>query len=375
MGDQKYRIAVLLPFAENFSNDKAGAISLFCFDLSSISRYCSSLTFYGKELTSSPPQLQYRGLKPRFKAINGRNIGLASAFYHSVKHNPPDLIEIHNRPQVFFYLKRKLPKTPISLFLHNDAALMKPTRSPQARKKLLDRAAAVYCVSDYIRQRFLENTCVDKNTARSKLHVLYNGIGRQFDSRPEKENLILYAGRIVEEKGALEFAEACSLVLPDFPDWKAVMIGAQRHGQTGRLSEFEARVQEYLRPLGPQAEFLGHRPYVDVLQFFQRAAIVAVPSKWNEPLGRTAIEALASGSALVSSANGGLAEINNGCGMLLQTVNKDSLAYALNKLLSDNGMRETMQQKCWDAFFQFEQKQVAAILDEHRQALLMPKDP
>ncbi|WP_431065149.1 glycosyltransferase family 4 protein [Methylotuvimicrobium sp.] len=374
MSDQKYRIAVLLPFAENFSNDKAGAISLFCFDLSSFSRYRSSLIFYGKELNSSPPQHQYRGLKPRFRTIKGRNIGLASAFYHSVKHNPPDLIEIHNRPQVFFYLKRKLPKIPISLFLHNDATLMKPTRSPQARKKLLDMAAAIYCVSDYIRQRFLENTDVDKESARSKLHVLYNGIGRLSDSLTDKQNLILYAGRIVEEKGALEFAEASALVLPDYPDWKAVMIGSQRHGQTGRLSEFEARVQECLRPLGPQAEFLGHRPYAEVLQFFQHAAIVAVPSKWNEPLGRTAIEALASGSALISSANGGLAEINNGCGMLLKTVNRDSLAYALNSLLSDNDMRKTIQQKCWDAFSQFEQKQVSSILDEHRDALLLPKD-
>lgn len=371
MSDKKHRIAVLLPFAENFSTDKAGAISQFCIDLSNFSHYRSNLTFYGKEQTSTPSDLQYRGLKPRFKMVKGRNIGLASAFYQSIKNDPPDLIEVHNRPQVFFYLKSKLPKTPIAFFLHNDAALMKPTRSPLIRKNLLDQAAVVYCVSNYIRQRFLEKIGADA-AAQSKIHVVYNGIGRPSATRPNKENLILFAGRIVEEKGVLEFAEACAQVLPDFPDWKALIVGAQRHGQSGKLSEFETQVCHAISRLGSQAEFLGHRPYAEVLQLFQRAAIVAVPSKWNEPLGRTAIEALASGSALVSSANGGLAEINKGCGIILKDVNRESLAQAFLKLLGSSDIRESVQQTCWDAFSQFDQNHVTAILDKHRDKLLNP---
>lgn len=208
--------------------------------------------------------------------------------------------------------------------------------------------------------------------AQSKIHVVYNGIGRPSESRSKKENLILFAGRIVEEKGVLEFAEACAQVLPDFPDWKAVIVGAQRHGQFGKLSKFETQIYNVIDQLGSQAEFLGHHRYAEVLQLFQRAAIVAVPSKWNEQLGRTEIEALASSSALVSSANDGLAEINKGCGIILKDVNRELLAQAFLKLIGSSVVRELIQQNCCEAFSQFDRQHVTAILDADRDKLLKP---
>ena len=40
-----------------------------------------------------------------------------------------------------------------------------------------------------------------------------------------------------------------------------------------------------------------------------RAAIVVVPSRWSEPFGLTALEALACGAALLCSPRGGLPEV------------------------------------------------------------------
>jgi glycosyltransferase involved in cell wall biosynthesis len=54
---------------------------------------------------------------------------------------------------------------------------------------------------------------------------------------------------------------------------------------------------------------LGYRPHAEVLAAMSQAAVVAVPSRWQEPFGLTALEALACGAALVCSPRGGLPEI------------------------------------------------------------------
>lgn len=358
-------IAVLLPFAEDFSPNKAGAISLFCHDISLLSRYRKNLVFYGRDGVVPYEKFQYQGLKPRWRFLLGRNKGLAAAFLHFIQKKMPDLIELHNRPQVFFYLKKRLPHVPITFHFHNDPLTMKHTQDAKARVKMLEEATAVYCLSHYIRDRFLEDLEVPESL-KEKIHVVYNGIRRVSQSFPEKENIILYVGRMVEEKGTREFVEACLDVLPSRQGWKAIMVGAQRHGQEGTSSGFEEEVYQQFRKLGDQGEFLGHRPYDQVLRLFEKAAIVAVPSKWNEPMGRTAIEALASGSALVSSNYGGLKEINNGCGYVLPEVTRTALTKAFSQLMDSTEKRENIQQKCWLAYDRFEQAAVTEILDGHR---------
>ena len=54
---------------------------------------------------------------------------------------------------------------------------------------------------------------------------------------------------------------------------------------------------------------LGYRDHPEVLAAMARAAIVVVPSRWAEPFGLVALEALASGAALICSPRGGLPEV------------------------------------------------------------------
>lgn len=175
------------------------------------------------------------------------------------------------------------------------------------------------------------------------VHVVYHGIDPVKVGK--KEKVIMYAGRLIPEKGALELAKAAAKLLPHYPDWKIAFVGARLGG--AQSTPYAKSVGDTLKPLGKQVVFLGHQPHAKVMKLFSKASIAVVPSIWNEPLGRTAIEALATGCrALVTSGHGGLAEIAGDAGVIVSPVTPDGLALALQGLVEDPEALRNVQQMC-----------------------------
>jgi glycosyltransferase involved in cell wall biosynthesis len=115
------------------------------------------------------------------------------------------------------------------------------------------------------------------------------------------------------------------------------MIGADRFGPDSPETPF-------LRALRPAAAaagvtLAGYRPHADVLAAMARAAVVAVPSRWQEPFGLTALEALACGAALVCSRRGGLPEIAGDAALYADPDDPDALAEAMVALATDEAAR------------------------------------
>lgn len=50
-------------------------------------------------------------------------------------------------------------------------------------------------------------------------------------------------------------------------------------------------------------------PYVETLEKVKEASVVVVPSRWQEPFGRVALEAIMLGTPVVATSRGGLTEI------------------------------------------------------------------
>ena len=125
---------------------------------------------------------------------------------------------------------------------------------------------------------------------------------------------ILFAGRLSEEKGVLELAEAAR-------DLPLVVVGA------GHLA---SRIHGVVGPV-PQSELGG---------FYDRAAVVAVPSR-REGYGLVAREAMAHGRAVVASAVGGLLEAieDSVNGVLVPPRDVAALRRALEDLLEDPARR------------------------------------
>lgn len=256
-----------------------------------------------------------------------------------IKREQPALVEIHNRPRLLPMIAARVAGNFV-LHLHNDPQEMDGTQTSAKRKKLLSQCAGIYCVSNYIKSRFMEGL---PEIDAAKLHVIYNGIAIPA-SRPLKENIIVYAGRMTEGKGALLLAHALRKALPQLPGWRAILIGSRRHSHAHTLTPHEEQIAETLAPIGSQIELPGFLSHSDTLAYFARSAIAVVPSIWQEPFGRTAIEAMAYGCALISSGRGGLSEVTQESALTLTNLAVPELAESILKLATNVALREQLQQ-------------------------------
>src|SRR5262249_51352820 len=136
------------------------------------------------------------------------------------------------------------------------------------------------------------------------------------------------------------------------------------------LSEIERNgpyadaIRQELAVLGERVQIVENAPHERVRLATAEAAIALVPSIYEEPFGRTAIEAMASRSALVFSRRGGLPEVVGPAGVAIDDVSAQSIAEATLSLAQDAGWRlghaEAGRRRC---IALFDIRQVTAHLD------------
>jgi glycosyltransferase involved in cell wall biosynthesis len=157
------------------------------------------------------------------------------------------------------------------------------------------------------------------------------------DWSPQRERNpeILCVARCAPEKGMLEAAQAVAKVLPQHSRWRAGFVLAD----VERKPEYFERVRNTLSTVSDRIWLRTGVPFDEVKHAYERAAIALVPSKWEEPFGRTALEAHAGGAALISSGTGGLSEISGEAALMLCDVSAQEIASALDTLLIDEDRR------------------------------------
>ena len=363
---------VILPAKEQFTDRRAGAVARVAHDGLKGSEFQNTATVFGQPLDEEPLSgLSYRGIRTWHRFIHGRNIGLGKGYLAWLKQLPkaerPSLIEVHGRCALARMIAEAVPDIPVVLVLHNDPREMKGARSLEERLHLAGVLAGVFAVSDYLIRCFQDGFLPEQKDA-SLFHLTAFGADRPFLSPPSKTKTILVVGRMVPEKGMLEAAGAAAVILPDYPDWQFVMIGARR-GNGAAPSSYEKDVQDRLAPLGAQATLLGHLPYEDVQRYQAGAEIILVPSQWQEPAGRVVIEALMFGAALIASRRGGIPEYAEGRAMLIDTPDVASLARAIRSLVEDTARRQALQKTAWDDY-PFTHDAMIRAIDQARRKVL-----
>ena len=343
------KIDILLPAKERFSPSNAGAISGVVCDLVQASRGAKQFRIIGTDVETSLMPDHFIGLLPKRRWLNGHNIGLAAAYLDLVRTTgTPDLTEVHNRCHVARYLVQKRPSLNVTLYLHNDPRQMKGGRSASERRYLLATLAGIICVSDYIRNCFLDGLG-DCGDLTSKIGVARNGAHRWLKKPAVKENFILLAGRMVPEKGILECASAIAKVLQDHPEWKLIIAGAKRFEESAPGS-YEDKIATAITPLKERAQMLGFIPIADMRDWQARAAISACPSLWHDPMPKAVLESLAAGCALITTRRGGIPEVAEGRALIIDSPSVENFANGFNKLLGDSAFRQKLQQIAWQDF-------------------------
>jgi spore coat protein SA len=190
--------------------------------------------------------------------------------------------------------------------------------------------------------------------------VIHNGAdeSRFFPQREEaatsygetKAPVVLFAGRLVPEKGAHIFVEAMWLLQARGVRATGRLLGATGFGSTNPATAYSRRI---MRDAPANVEFGGYRPAAALAEEFRRAEVFCSPSVWEEPFGMVNVEAMACGLAVVSTRGGGVPEVfASGGAVLVERGSAVELASALEEVIRDADLRHRLATESYRSFQQ-----------------------
>jgi glycosyltransferase involved in cell wall biosynthesis len=179
---------------------------------------------------------------------------------------------------------------------------------------------------------------------RGQVHHLENPIDEKFFALRNREqaNTVLFAGRIIPRKGALELIQAIERIRRHVPGVQLRMAGGPLESQA---PGYMAMVEDYVRAHGliDHVIFLGQLGEADLLNEYETCALMALPSK-QETAPMAIEELMAAGKPIVSTRVGGIPYLvdRGRTGLTVEPGDVEGLASAITRLLLDGDLRRRM---------------------------------
>jgi glycosyltransferase involved in cell wall biosynthesis len=156
-------------------------------------------------------------------------------------------------------------------------------------------------------------------------------------SHSSRENVVLFAGWVIRDKGVGELLRAWRAVARN--DWKLVIAGPLSE-------EYEVVLKAEFGALGG-VEFVGSLSEGDVRQLLRTASVFVLPS-YTEGFPNVVLEAMASGCAVLATNVGAVPDmVADGAGLVVPVKSDAELAVGLEKLVSDPDFRLLCAARAW----------------------------
>ena len=349
------KIGVLLPFKDQFTKSKAGSASIWIKDFNKNSKYKKQILIFGN--THDPEDLiskeNYVNLPVKNLTMGGKNTFYVNEFLKHYKKNNFDLIEIHNRPSYIHQILKNNINVKLVLIFHNNPLNLGGSETLDERKILLDRCEKLIFVSNWVKEKFFEKF---EKKNHPKCEIIYPSINR-LKKFPKKSNVISFVGKLNRSKGFHIFGKAIIKILNKYKNWKAIVVGDEP--------------REKYNFVHKNLEYKGWISHDKTLKLYDLTSISIVPSSWEEPFGRTAIEAASRGCATIISKRGGLIETVPNTIFLTQ-LNDKELYKKIEFLIRNKKIRKNMQINSYKNIFH-ELNLNTKKIDDYRSQLLDKK--
>jgi glycosyltransferase involved in cell wall biosynthesis len=342
------KISILLPYKENYSPDYAGAVSLFVNDTNKYSKFHKAIQVYGTTRYSKHLSKNYTNLIFKKNFLLSRNKLYVEAFLNYEKKINSDIIEIHNRPSYVNLIRKKFTNKLI-FFFHNDPLAMNGSKSIQNRLELLKNTDKIFFNSEWCRQRFFIDF-IDKTKYLKKTSLCYQSSSKVKIDFNKKAKIISFVGKLNKAKGYDLFGNAVIKILDEHPDWKAHVYGDEP--------------RENISFGHPNLKIFGFKNNLFILNQLKKISISIICSRWDEPFGRTSLEAASRGAAVITSNNGGLPETTKHS-IILKELNINNLYNELDILIKDK-KRLLRLQKANYQNFKYTHSYISKIIDNVR---------
>jgi glycosyltransferase involved in cell wall biosynthesis len=349
------KISILLPYKENFSPKYAGAVSLFVNDTVKNSKFYKNTYVFGSMSYTKPFLKKYINLPIKKKILQSTSKNYVSEFIKKEKIINSDIIEIHNRPNYVKYLHNNKKK--IILYFHNDPLSMLGSKSINDRINLLNKIDKIIFNSKWSQNRFfidIEN----RNLLKQKTAICYQSTSRVKINFTKKEKIISFIGKLNSAKGYDLFGSAIIKILNEYNDWKAVVYG----------DEPREKLDFYHKNL----KINGYTHHNKVLKFLEKASISVICSRWEEPFGRTSLEASSRGCATIISNKGGLPETTNSA-LILKELTSNEIYKEIKELILN---KQKLKRNQINNFknFKFDHSYITGLIDTIRSEFMNIKN-
>ena len=325
---------------------------------------------------------------------------VASILYHpiyafrvaiSMRASKCDVVLVHNFLQFASIIRLFNPSATICLQMHCEWLRQFATVASERRLRKVD---LIIGVSDYI----TEGTKIRFPALAQRCHTVYNGVDtNRFRPSPDIRSQsggtqhLLFVARLSPEKGVHVLIQAFKILAESRPTLRLDLVGGA-YTQAylylapdpddpamatlepfygNRLSEMVRRQlvlkgQAYLNDLVAEAAgddriiFHGAIPHGETIALYRQAAVMVLPSVWNEPSPLPTYEAAACGLPIVSTRSGGIPELveHGRTGILVTRGDAQELAQAIGQMIDDPalaramgeaGRQQVLQRFTWEA--------------------------
>lgn len=274
-----------------------------------------------------------------------------------LKKNQYDKIILENNVIISWIVKLSNYKGWYCYHLHNLPRTMAKADS------VYKNCNAFYCVSNFM-SRILcsENSPIIKLPAK-KCKEFYNCIDTDHFKRCTDETqiqlyrdkygvvdgdkVIVYVGRLSEEKGVDKLLEAVYLLKDR--QIKILIVGALVY-DTAIVDPYIMRLHKLSEDLKEQVVYAGYISQSELPIVYSISDIAILPSVWDEPAGLTMIEAMACGTPLITCASGGIPEYVGESAIVLNREDHlvENIAKNIRLLLENPQLRKEYAEKGMD---------------------------
>ena len=344
------KVSILLPYKENYSPTYPGAVSIFVSSTNKLSKYKNEVIIYGSTSHKKKLSKNYVNIDLKRKILRSQSKEYVSKFLEIQKKINPDIIEIHNRP---IYIEQLVQlKSNLVLYFHNDPITMIGSKSVNERVNLLNTCSKIIFNSEWSKKQFLKDLKNFYHKSK-KLEVIHQSINKTKIDLSKKEKLITFVGKLNSAKGYDIFGEAITKILNKYPNWNSLVIGDEP--------------REKIILSHKNLKNLGFQNHKKVLETFKKSSIAVACSRWEEPFGRTSLEAASRGCAVIISNRGGLPEtITNG--IILRNLRSKTLFDAIENLIIDKKKLKLLQKESIKNFY-LTDKFISKRIDNYRESI------
>lgn len=299
---------------------------------------------------------------------NFKNIKLRK-FIHRRKHfgwfkGQAILPNIINKEKldIFYSLEHMVPifssvKKVITIhdFIYNDYQIYKRKENPfkklyfSLRDQTLKSADKITAVSEYTKTKIIELLGIRED----RIKVIYEAADEIF--RPinddesflkikQKYNLgndfILYVGAIAPHKNIDGLIRAFSKIR--FKEVSLILAGPQIRDNFSYLTSINKLIEKL--NIEDRVRILGYIPQEDLISLYNMARVF-ISVSFYEGFGLPILEAMACGRPAIAAKNTSMKEIVDSSGILVDPYNIEEIAFAIDRLLCDNGLRNSLSAK------------------------------